>query len=84
MRAGTPALTPEGAVYGHLLELGPAAPGWFSRASQMPGVLVEPLFLSNSSDVAIALSQHGQQVMAEALATAVRRYLSSSNELHRR
>lgn len=51
---GTPALTREGATYGRLLELGPAAPGWLDQPSAMPGVLCEPLFLSEPTEADIA------------------------------
>jgi hypothetical protein len=34
------------AAYGHLLLLGPAMAGYFSTPSQMPGTVVEPLFIT--------------------------------------
>ncbi|HLJ66834.1 MAG TPA: N-acetylmuramoyl-L-alanine amidase, partial [Chloroflexota bacterium] len=74
--AGTPALTAQGAAYGHLLELGPAVRTWFNRASRMPGVVVEPVFISNDAEVAIATSRQGQQIMAMALARAISEYFT--------
>jgi N-acetylmuramoyl-L-alanine amidase len=69
--AGTPAFTPEGASYGHLLELGPAAPGWLSQPSVMPGILIEPLFLSRPSEADVAASVSGQEAIARGLTQAV-------------
>ncbi len=68
---GTPTYTAEAASYGHLLELGPAAPGWLSRPSTMPGILIEPLFLSRPSEADVAASGSGQQAIARGLAQAV-------------
>jgi N-acetylmuramoyl-L-alanine amidase len=74
--AGTPALTARGAAYGHLLELGPASPGWFEHPSTMPGALAEPLFLTDPGELAVAASSDGQHVMAQAFAQAIDRYFS--------
>jgi N-acetylmuramoyl-L-alanine amidase len=74
--AGTPALTPAGAAYGHLVELGPAAPGYVDHPSRMPGVLIEPLFLSDPTEADIAASVKGQLAIAHALAGAVKAFLS--------
>ncbi len=47
----------EGAAqYGHVLLLGPAAPGYFSAPSQTPGALTEPLFLTDPFEGSIAAS----------------------------
>jgi len=72
--AGTPALTAQGDHYGHLLELGPAYPPWFTSPSLMPGVLVEPLFLSNQAEAQVALKRGGQLAIARGLAQAVEAY----------
>lgn len=74
--AGTPALTPQGAAYGHLLELGPALPGWFDHPSEMPGALSESLFLTDPGEAAVIESAKGQQVLAHALAGAIQSYLA--------
>jgi N-acetylmuramoyl-L-alanine amidase len=74
--AGTPALTAQGAAYGHLLQLGPAAPGWFEHPSTMPGALSEPLFLTDSGEAAVSASADGRHVLAEAFAQAIDRYFS--------
>ncbi len=71
-----PALTPSGSVYGHLIELGPAAAGWVDSPSQMPGVLVEPLFLTNPDEARLAASASGQDKIAIALRTGVQRYFN--------
>lgn len=72
--AGTPALTPQGAAYGHLLELGPALPGWFDHPSQMPGALSEPLFLTDPGEAAVLDSTAGQEALAAALVYAINQY----------
>jgi N-acetylmuramoyl-L-alanine amidase len=61
-------------LYGHLIELGPAAAGWVDNPSQMPGALVEPLFLSNAAEARLASDPAGQQRMAVALRTGLQKY----------
>lgn len=68
-------LAAQAASYGHLLLLGPAAAGYFTTPSQMPGAVVEPLFITDPFEASIAASSHGQQVMASGIATAVRQFL---------
>lgn len=72
---GTPALTAQGAAYGHLLELGPAQSGWFDHPSQMPGALCEPLFLTDPGEAAVAVNPQGHQVLAQAFVSAINGYL---------
>jgi N-acetylmuramoyl-L-alanine amidase len=57
--------------YGHLLLLGPAKPGWFSTPSQMPGALIEPLFLTDPFEGSIADSSVGQQAIATGIDKAI-------------
>lgn len=71
-----PALTAAGAAYGHLIELGPAQPGYVDSPSQMPGALVEPLFLTNDSEARIADSTAGQDRIATALKDGLEKYLA--------
>jgi N-acetylmuramoyl-L-alanine amidase len=68
------ALTAAGESYDHLLLLGPAEAGYFTTPSQMPGALIEPLFLTDPFEASIAASTHGQQVIAGGLATAIEGY----------
>jgi N-acetylmuramoyl-L-alanine amidase len=75
---GTPAITTEAAAYGHLLQLGPAAHGWLDHPSAMPGIVVEPLFLSHPAEADVAASRDGQQAMAEGLDTALDAFFVSS------
>jgi hypothetical protein len=42
-------LSSKAASYGHLLLLGPADRGVFSRPSEMPRALIEPLFIADAS-----------------------------------
>ena len=73
-----PTLTAAGSMYGHLIELGPAAAGWVDQPSQMPGALVEPLFLTNAAEANLAKTPSGQQRVATALGTGIEKYLSGS------
>lgn len=77
-QVGGPALTQEGADYGHLVELGPPAAGYVDNPSDMPGALVEPLFLTNDAEARLASSAAGQQRIAEALKSAVEKYLGGA------
>lgn len=62
------------ATYGHLLLLGPADPGYFSTPSLMPGAVVEPLFVTDPFEASVAVSAHGQQVIARGIAAAVQQF----------
>jgi len=66
----------EAASYQHLLLLGPAAPGFFTTPSQMPGAVIEPLYLTDPYEGSIADSTLGQQVIARGIATAVGQYFA--------
>lgn len=67
-------LAGEAQNYNHLLLLGPAEPGYFSTPSQMPGVVIEPLFITDPFEADIADSAVGQQVISQGLAQAVDQY----------
>jgi N-acetylmuramoyl-L-alanine amidase len=64
-------------AYGHLILLGPAKAGYFATPSDMPGALVEPLFLTDPFEASIAASAQGQEVIADGLAEAVVQYFQS-------
>jgi hypothetical protein len=49
------ALTSAAVAYGHLLLLGPAKAGYFTTPSQMPGALIEPLFVTDPFEASIAV-----------------------------
>jgi N-acetylmuramoyl-L-alanine amidase len=70
------ALAGKAEAYGHLLLLGPADPGFFSTPSEMPGALVEPLFITDPFEGSIADSAHGQEVIAGGIARAVEQYFA--------
>jgi N-acetylmuramoyl-L-alanine amidase len=64
--------------YGHLMLLGPAEAGYFATPSQMPGALIEPLFLTDPFEGSLAASAKGQQVIASGLAHAIEQYFSAT------
>lgn len=70
------ALTAAAENYGHLLLLGPAKAGYFATPSQMPGALIEPLFLTDPFEGSIAAGAQGQHVIAGAIAQALSQYLA--------
>ena len=73
---GGPPLSTAAANYSHLLLLGPGVPGWFTTPSEMPGALIEPLFVTDPFEGSIANSSSGQQVIAGGLAQAVEQYFA--------
>ncbi len=77
-QVGTPALTNAGRVYGHLVVLGPAEPGYVDTPSSMPGALVEPLFLTNPAEARLAVSTSGQRRIADSLRSGLEKYVSGS------
>lgn len=61
-------------VYEHLLLLGPAMKGYFTTPSEMPGALIEPLFVTDPYEASIAASAPDQRVIAAGIAHAVEQY----------
>ena len=69
-----------GVSYGHLELLGPAYPqGNFNAPSEMPGALIEPLFLSDPFEASIAASPSGQELIANGVAQAVGQYFAETS-----
>ena len=62
--------------YGHLMLLGPAQAGFFGTPSEMPGALIEPLFITDPFEASVAATAHGQQVIAQGVAAAVAQYFA--------
>jgi hypothetical protein len=67
-------LTPQTANYHHLIMLGPVDRPWLPYASKMPGVLVEPAFLTNPGQGAFVASRRGQNSLARGLVAAIDAY----------
>ncbi len=65
-------------AYGHLLLIGPAKAGYFSAPSEMPGALIEPLFITNPAQASLADSVAGEKAIARGLATAVGQYFGTA------
>jgi N-acetylmuramoyl-L-alanine amidase len=73
-------LAAESANYNHLLLLGPASPGFFSTPSEMPGAVIEPLFLTDPFEGSIADSSADQQVVAKGIAKAIAQYFAPAKK----
>ncbi len=69
-------LAAEAASYDHLMLLGPAASGYFSTPSQMPGAVIEPLYLTDPFEGTIAASAADQRIIAQGIADAVAQYFA--------
>ena len=63
------------AAYDHLLLIGPAAPGYFSTPSAMPGAVIEPLYLTDPFEISIAVSAADQAVVAHGMARSIEQFL---------
>jgi N-acetylmuramoyl-L-alanine amidase len=66
-------------AHGHLLLPGPAKPGYSDTPSQMPGALIETLFLSNQSEASLAATTRGQSLIVDGIASAVSEYFTSAD-----
>jgi N-acetylmuramoyl-L-alanine amidase len=66
------------AAYGHLVLLGPADPPYVAEPTQMPGALIEPMYVTDPFEAALAASVQGQQVMAAGIASAVEAYFGAA------
>jgi N-acetylmuramoyl-L-alanine amidase len=73
--SSTSKIAVEASHYHHILLLGPAMTGYFSTPSEMPGVIVEPLFITDPFEGSIAARPSGQHVIADAVALAIEQYL---------
>jgi N-acetylmuramoyl-L-alanine amidase len=69
----------EAAAYDHLLLLGPAAAGYFSTPSRMPGAVIEPLYLTDPFEGSIATTTRGQMVIARGIASAIQQFLAPTH-----
>jgi N-acetylmuramoyl-L-alanine amidase len=74
----TGGLAAAAAAYNHLLLIGPAAPGYFSSPSAMPGAVIEPLYLTDPFEASIAANPTDQAVIAQGMATAIEQFLKAS------
>ncbi len=62
--------------YDHLMLIGPPLAGFLTTPSQMPGAVIEPLYLTDPFEGSIAANPADQQVIANGIATAVDQYLA--------
>ncbi len=72
-------LAGEAAAYDHLLLIGPAQAGYFSTPSEMPGAVIEPLYLTDPFEGSIADTTHGQAVIAGGIARAIETFLGTGS-----
>jgi len=62
--------------YDHLMLIGPPLAGFLTTPSQMPGAVIEPLYLTDPFEGSIAANPADQQVIANGIATAVEQFLA--------
>jgi hypothetical protein len=74
---GGPPLSAAAAAYQHLVLLGPPEAGYVPHPSEMPGVITEPLFITDPFEATIAASNVGQEAVAQGLTQAVEQYFGS-------
>jgi N-acetylmuramoyl-L-alanine amidase len=55
--------------------IGPAMTGFFNTPSQMPGVVVEPLYITDPFEATVAGSSRGQSAIALGIASAITQFL---------
>jgi len=80
--AGNPAdggIAAQSAAYDHLLLIGPAEVGYFSTPSEMPGAVIEPLYITDPFEGSIAAGADGQMVIARGIAHAIEAYLRAAS-----
>jgi N-acetylmuramoyl-L-alanine amidase len=75
----TTGLAADAAEYGHVVLLGPAMAGYFTTPSQMPGALIEPLFITDPFEASIGASADGQATIAHGITQAVLQFLAASS-----
>ncbi|MGO8871999.1 MAG: N-acetylmuramoyl-L-alanine amidase [Acidimicrobiales bacterium] len=75
-------LAGEAAAYDHLLLIGPATAGYFSTPSQMPGVVIEPLYITDPYEGSLAASTADQMVIAGGIASALQQFLAPPPVAH--
>lgn len=75
---GSSRLAAEALAYDHLLLLGPAQQGYFTTPSDMPGTVVEPLYVTDPFEGTIAASSVGQHAIASGLDRAVLAYFAAA------
>lgn len=69
-------LAGQAADYNHLLLIGPAMSGYFTTPSEMPGAVIEPLYLTDPFEGSIAADSADQHVIAGGIAEAVEQFLT--------
>ena len=70
-------LAAQAAAYHHLLLIGPPRAGFQTTPSEMPGAIIEPLYLTDPFEGSIADSGEGQRVIARGIASAVEEYFGA-------
>ena len=71
----TGGLAAEAAAYNHLLLIGPSMTGYFSTPSEMPGAVIEPLYITDPFEGSVAVDSADQMVIAQGIATAIEQFV---------
>lgn len=67
-------------TYHHDVELGPSSPGWIT-ASRMPGVISEPLFLTNPAEQKVLLETAVRDQIASGYVKAIQAYFGGAQQI---
>ena len=84
--SGNPAaggLAAQAAAYDHLLLLGPSEAGFFTTPSEMPGAIIEPLYITDPFEASLANNPQDQMVIATGIAQAVEQFLQTGPKSER-
>jgi len=69
-------LAGQATAYDHLMLIGPAMTGFFTTPSEMPGVIIEPLYITDPFEGTVAASTSGQTAIAQGIALAIEQFLA--------
>lgn len=75
---GSGGLAAKAAAYDHVMLIGPAMRGYFSTPSEMPGAVIEPLYVTNPEEGSVAASPAGERAVAEGIAAGIERYFATT------
>jgi len=56
--------------------IGPASAGFYTSPSEMPGVIIEPLYITDPFEGSIASSARGQTAITQGITLAIEQFLA--------